>query len=148
MENTNAIISITIMPICTLLVSTLILFAAFPPPLVNGGTEGKGTVSGGGVKGGCVIGIVESCSGDMYSWACAAAPAMREGIVVAGLAPAMPAPAMPAPAPAMLACAGGGVRGNGVKVTGGWLWTAYLGIPPVSGKLPGFQSPEEILAAG
>src|SRR6266566_1661598 len=133
MENTNAIISITIMPICTLLVSTLILFAAFPPPLVNGGTEGKGTVSGGGVKGGCVIGIVESCSGDMYSWACAAAPAMREGIVVAGLAPAT----------AMLACAGGGVRGNGVKVTGGWLWTAYLGIPPVSGKLPGFQSPEE-----
>jgi hypothetical protein len=125
MENTNAIISITIMPICTLLVTTLILFAAFLPPLGNGGTEGKDAVAGGGVKGGCVI-----------------------GIVVAGLAPAMLSPAMPAPAPAMLACAGGGVRGNGVKVTGGWLWTAYLGIPPVSGKLPGFQSLVEILAAG
>ena len=124
------------MPVCALLVSTLILFAAFLPPLGNGGTEGKGAVAGGGVKGGCVIGIVESCSGDMYSWACAAAPAMREGIVVAGLAPAM------------LACAGGGVRGNGVEVTGGWLWTAYLEIPPVSGELPGFQSLEEILAAG
>ena len=138
------------MPICALLVSTLILFAAFLPPPGNGGTEGKGAVAGGGVKGGCVIGIVESCPGDMYSWACAA---MRDGIVVAGLAPAMPtlAPAMLASAmlaPAMLACAGGGVRGNGVKVTGGWLWTAYLGIPPVSGKLPGFQSLVEILAAG
>src|SRR6266567_3050343 len=120
MENTNAIISITIMPICTLLVSTLILFAAFLPPLVNGVTEGKGAVAGGGVKGGCVI-----------------------RIVMAGLAPAMLAPT-----PAMLACAGGGVRGNGVKVTGGWFWTAYLGIPPVSGKLPGFQSLVEILAAG
>ena len=111
------------MPICALLVSTLILFAAFLPPLVNVGTEGKGAVAGGGVRGGCVIGIVESCLGDRYSWAFAAAPAM-------------------------LACAGGGVRGNGVKVTGGWLWTAYLGIPPVSGELPGFQSLEEILAAG
>src|SRR6266567_786417 len=128
MENTNAIISITIMPICTLLVSTLILFAAFLPPLVNGVTEGKGAVAGGGVKGGCVIGIIMA----------GLAPAMREGIVVAGLAPA----------PAMLACEGGGVRGNGVKVTGGWFWTAYLGIPPVSGKLPGFQSLVEILAAG
>ena len=76
------------MPICTLLVSTLLLFAAFLPPLGNGVTEGKGGV------------------------------------------------------------AGGGLRGNGVKVTGGWLWTAYLGIPPVSGKLPGFQSLVEILAAG
>src|SRR5436190_15923874 len=110
MENTNAIISITIMPIRTLLVSTLILFAAFLPPLVNGGTEGKGAVAGEGVKGDCVM-----------------------GIVVAGLAPAMFAPAL-----AMLACAGGGVRGSGVKVTGDWLWTACLGIPPVSGKLPGF----------
>src|SRR6266567_8642195 len=128
MENTNAIISITIMPICTLLVTTLLLFAVFLSPPVNGGTEGKGAVAGGGVKGGCVIGIIMA----------GFAPAMREGIVVAGLAPA----------PAMLACAGGGVRGNGVKVTGGWFWTAYLGIPPVSGKLPGFQSLVEILAAG
>ena len=101
------------MPICTLLVSTLILFAAFLPPRVNGDTEGRGAVTGGGVRGGRVI-----------------------GIVVAGLASAM------------LACAGGGVRGNGVEVTGGWLWTAYLEIPPVSGELPGFQSLEEILAAG
>jgi hypothetical protein len=143
MENTTAIINITIMPICTPLVSTLILFAAFLPPRVNGGTEGKGAVTGGGVKGGCVIGIVvaglapamlvpapamrdgivESCLGDGYSWACAAAPAM-------------------------LACAGEGVRGNGVRVTRGCLWTVYLGIPPVSGKLPGFQSLVEILAAG
>src|SRR5437763_16964502 len=136
MENANAIISITIMPICTLLVTTFIFFAPFLPPLGNGGTEGKGAVVGGGVKGGCVIGIimaglapamregiVESCLGDRYTWACAAAPAMP-------------------------ACAGGGVRGNGVKVAGGWLWTAYLGIPPVSGKLPGFQSLVEILAAG
>ncbi len=121
------------MPICTLLVSTLILFAAFLPPLVNGVTEGKGAVAGGGVKGGCVIGIIMA----------GLAPAMPARIVVAGLAPAMLAPT-----PAMLACAGGGVRGNGVKVTGGWFWTAYLGIPPVSGKLPGFQSLVEILAAG
>ncbi len=55
------------MPICTLLVSTLILFAAFLPPLVNGGTEGKGAVTGGGVRGGCIEGIVESCLGGGYS---------------------------------------------------------------------------------
>ena len=127
MESTNALISATIMPTCNLLVSTLILFVAFLPPRVNVDTEGKGAVTGGGVRGACVIGIimvglapamrdgiVESCLGDRYSWA----------------------------------CAGGGVRGNGVKVTGGWLWTAYLEIPPVSGELPGFQSLEEILAAG
>jgi hypothetical protein len=145
MENTNAIISITIMPVCTLLVSTLILFAAFLPPLVNCVTEGKGAVAGEGVKGGCVIGFI--MAGLAPALSVRAGEGVRggriEGIVVAGLAPAMLAPA-----PAMLACAGGGVRGNGVKVTGGWLWTAYLGIPPVSGKLPGFQSLVEILAAG
>src|SRR5712691_9771356 len=145
MESTNAIMSTTIMPICALLVSTLILFAAFLPPLVNGGTEGKGAVAGGGVRGACVIGII--MSGLAPAMPARAGEGVRggriEGIVVAGLAPAMLAPA-----PAMPARAGGGVRGNGVKVTGGWLWTAYLGIPPVSGKLPGFQSLEERLAAG
>jgi len=138
MESTNAIMSTTIMPICTLLVSTLILFAAFLPPRVNGDTEGKGAVAGGGVKGGCVIGII--MAGLAPAMPARAGEgvrgAMRDGIVVAGLAPAMPARA------------GEGVRGNGVKVTGGWFWTAYLGIPPVSGKLPGFQSLVEILAAG
>src|SRR5947209_18719959 len=110
MENTNAIISITIMPVCALLVSTLILFAAFLPPLLNGGTEGKGAVAGGGVKGGCVIGII--MAGLAPALSVRAGEGVRggriEGIVVAGLAPAMLALAM-------LACAGGGVRGNGVK---------------------------------
>jgi len=66
------------MPVCTLLVSTLILFAAFLPPLGNGGTEGKGAVVGGGVKGGCVIDIIMAgfapgmpvCAGEGVRGAC------------------------------------------------------------------------------